>query len=56
METPDLTPIVVETTVNVALEKAWKVFNEPEHIKQWAFASDDWHAPMPKMICGLGVK
>lgn len=37
--------ITVETVVNVPIEKAWKYFNTPEHITQWAFASDDWHAP-----------
>ena len=37
--------ITVECTVNAPVEKAWKVFSEPEHIKQWCAASDDWHAP-----------
>ena len=37
--------IKVETTVNAPVEKVWKYWNEPEHITQWAFASDEWHAP-----------
>ena len=45
MKTVETTRITVETVVNAPLEKAWKFFNEPEHITQWAFASDDWHAP-----------
>lgn len=34
--------IQVEITVNGNLEKIWKFWNEPELIKSWAFASDDW--------------
>lgn len=37
--------ITVETVVNAPIDKVWKYWNEPEHIKNWAFASDDWHAP-----------
>jgi uncharacterized protein YndB with AHSA1/START domain len=37
--------ITVETVVNAPINKVWKCWNEPEHITQWAFASDDWHAP-----------
>ena len=44
METPQKT-ITVTATVNVPVEKVWKFWNEPEHIKGWAFASNDWHAP-----------
>jgi len=45
METAERTAITVETLVNAPVEKVWKCWNEPEHIKGWAFASDDWHAP-----------
>lgn len=45
METKNRPSITVETTVQASIEKAWQYFNEPEHITQWAFASDDWHAP-----------
>lgn len=45
MQTTEKTAITVETTVKAPVEKVWKFWNEPEHIKQWAFASDDWHAP-----------
>ena len=45
METAEKTAITVETLVNAPVEKVWKCWNEPEHIKGWAFASDDWHAP-----------
>lgn len=44
METSQKT-ITVTATVNAPVEKVWQYWNEPAHIKGWAFASDDWHAP-----------
>lgn len=38
-------PITVETHINAPIEKIWQYWNEPEHIKNWCFASDDWCAP-----------
>lgn len=37
--------ITVETTVNAPIERAWAAFNDPEHVKRWNHASDDWHSP-----------
>lgn len=37
--------ITVSTIVHAPLEKVWEYWNTPEHITQWAFASDEWHAP-----------
>lgn len=45
MSTKTRTAITVRTTVNAPIEKVWKYFSEPEHITQWAYAADDWHAP-----------
>ncbi|MCR8559404.1 SRPBCC family protein [Mucilaginibacter sp. BJC16-A38] len=45
METATNKTITVETMVKAPIEKVWKFWTEPEHIAQWAFASDDWHAP-----------
>jgi len=45
METAIKTQITVATTVNAPVEKVWETWTKPEHITQWAFASDDWHAP-----------
>ena len=39
------TKITVETTVNAPVEKVWKSWSEPQHIKNWCAASEDWHAP-----------
>jgi uncharacterized protein YndB with AHSA1/START domain len=45
METMTRKAITIQATVNAPIEKVWTYWNEPEHITQWAFASDDWHAP-----------
>ncbi|GHA61884.1 SRPBCC family protein [Pontibacter akesuensis] len=45
METMNKTAITVETTVHAPVAKVWACWNEPQHITNWAFASDDWHAP-----------
>ena len=42
----NMNPITVEITINAPLEKVWKYWNNPEHITKWAFASDDWEAPV----------
>lgn len=56
METAQKTKITVETTVDAPVEKAWKCFNEPQHITKWAFASNDWHAPAAKNDLRKGGK
>jgi uncharacterized protein YndB with AHSA1/START domain len=43
METATATKITVSATVNAPVEKVWQFWNAPEHIMQWAHASDDWH-------------
>ncbi|TVY07447.1 SRPBCC family protein [Paenibacillus cremeus] len=45
METGNQTTITVETTVHAPVEQVWAYWTEPQHITQWSFASDDWHAP-----------
>lgn len=37
--------IKVETVVNAGIDKVWEYWNDPKHITQWAFASDDWECP-----------
>jgi len=48
--------ITVETTVNAPIEKVWEYWNNPEHIKYWAFASDDWEAPSAENDLKTGGK
>lgn len=40
-----MNPITIDTTVLAPIEKVWAYWTEPEHIMQWACASDDWEAP-----------
>jgi len=35
--------LTIKTTVNAPIEKVWKYWNEPDHIKKWSNASEDWH-------------
>lgn len=39
------TKITVAATINAPVEKVWEYWTEPEHIKKWNSASDDWHTP-----------
>lgn len=36
--------ITIEVVVNAPISKVWEYWNKPEHIHNWAFASDDWEA------------
>ena len=35
--------IIVETLVKADLNKVWRAWNNPEDIKRWNSASEDWH-------------
>jgi uncharacterized protein YndB with AHSA1/START domain len=35
--------ITVETVVNAPVATVWETWNDPEEIKQWNAASEDWH-------------
>jgi uncharacterized protein YndB with AHSA1/START domain len=48
--------IQVEILVNGDLEKVWKFWNEPELIKLWAFASDDWECKYAENNLVVGGK
>jgi uncharacterized protein YndB with AHSA1/START domain len=37
--------ITVQTLIDAPVSKVWTIFNAPEHITQWATASEDWHTP-----------
>jgi uncharacterized protein YndB with AHSA1/START domain len=45
MAVTNKTTITVHVTVNSPVEKAWKIWNAPEHITKWCTASPDWHTP-----------
>ncbi|WP_240415732.1 SRPBCC family protein [Paenibacillus periandrae] len=48
--------ITVETTVHIPVGEVWKYWTEPQHITQWCFASDDWHAPSAENDLRAGGK
>jgi uncharacterized protein YndB with AHSA1/START domain len=48
--------ITVETTVHAPVEKVWKYWTEPTHIKKWNNASDDWHTPVAENDLRAGGK
>ncbi|NIO39205.1 MAG: ATPase, partial [Burkholderiales bacterium] len=35
--------IRIETVVHSDIDTVWSAWNNPEDIKQWNAASDDWH-------------
>jgi len=35
--------VTVETLIAAPIEEVWAAWNNPEDIKQWNAASDDWH-------------
>lgn len=37
--------ITIETVVDAPIERVWECWTEPDHIRGWAFASDDWEVP-----------
>ncbi|AKD04964.1 SRPBCC family protein [Pontibacter korlensis] len=45
MEVENRTAITIKTTVAAPIAKVWKCWSDPQHITNWAFASDEWHAP-----------
>lgn len=36
--------IIINTTVKAPIDKVWETWTLPQHIENWAFASDDWEA------------
>ncbi|WP_207426719.1 SRPBCC family protein [Pedobacter sp. SYSU D00535] len=45
METVNSKAITVETRVEAPMSVVWNYWNQPEHITNWCFATEDWHAP-----------
>jgi len=50
------TKITVETVVTADAKKVWDFWNTPKHIKNWNFASDDWHCPRAENDLRVGGK
>lgn len=56
METQNNKTITVEVIVNAPVSKVWELWNGPQHIQNWCFASDDWHAPYSENDLRIGGK
>lgn len=37
--------LTIETVVDAPVEKAWEIFNTPEHVTKWNAADPSWHSP-----------
>jgi uncharacterized protein YndB with AHSA1/START domain len=46
--------ITVKTTIHSSIELVWTAWTTAEHITQWTFASDDWHAPYAEIDLVVG--
>lgn len=49
-------PIKIEITILAPVQKVWNFFNQPEHIVNWNFASEDWHCPKAENDLRVGGK
>ena len=56
MNTNKKTEITVSVIVNAPLQKVWQFWTLSEHIKQWNFASYDWHTPKAENDLQIGGK
>lgn len=45
MESTNLSPVTVSTTVQAPAVNVWQFWTSPQHITQWCFAIDTWHTP-----------
>lgn len=45
MENTSRKTITISAVVHAPIETVWNCWTAPEHIMNWAFASDDWEAP-----------
>lgn len=43
MESNKKISITVQTIVNIAIEKVWQFWTNPDDIVKWNNASEDWH-------------
>jgi uncharacterized protein YndB with AHSA1/START domain len=46
--------ITIKAIVNAPAETVWKYWTEPEHIKKWNNASEDWHTTVAENDLRVG--
>lgn len=56
MEPENKKNIAIESSINAPVDKVWKLWTEPEHIKKWNNASSDWHTPFAENDLKTGGK
>lgn len=56
MGTDNNVRVTVEAVVQAPVEKVWKYWTEPVHIKKWNSASDEWHTPIAENDLRVGGK
>lgn len=37
--------ITVQNAIEAPIDNVWELWTNPAHVKQWNFASNDWHCP-----------
>ena len=52
----DKQKITIKTIINAPVEKVWTYWTEPEHIKKWNNASEDWHTTKAENDLRVGGK
>ncbi|EKQ54755.1 MULTISPECIES: SRPBCC family protein [unclassified Clostridium] len=52
----DKQTITIKATINAPIETIWQYFTEPEHIKKWNNASEDWHTTVAENDLRVGGK
>jgi len=48
--------ITISTVIKEERSTIWKLWNEPDHITKWNFASDGWHCPSAENDLRVGGK
>lgn len=48
--------ITVQTVIKADLDKVWRYWTQPDHIVNWAFATDEWEAPESENDLRIGGK
>ena len=56
MEAIVKTIIEVQALIDAPIDIVWKKWTNPEDIKKWNFASDDWHSPKAENDMKVGGK
>ncbi|MBL7883014.1 MAG: SRPBCC family protein [Bacteroidia bacterium] len=50
------TKISIHATIAADIKKVWEYYAQPEHIKKWNFATDDWQCPSASNDMRVGGK